>query len=56
MIQKVQLQRSIVITLLNIQDHIKLRMHFVKQARMEGLFVPYKIRGTITPADNGISI
>ena len=33
--------------------HIKRRVHFVKQARLQGMFVPYKVPGTINPSDMG---
>ena len=33
--------------------HIERRVHFVKQARLQGMFVPYKVPGTINPSDMG---
>ena len=33
--------------------YIERRVHFVKQARLQGMFIPYKVPGTINPADMG---
>ena len=33
--------------------HIARRVHFVRQARAQGLFIPVKIPGEINPADMG---
>ena len=33
--------------------HIERRIHFVRQAREQGLFIPYKIPGEENPSDVG---
>ena len=33
--------------------HIERHVHFVKQARLQGMFIPYKVPGTINPSDMG---
>ena len=33
--------------------HIQCRVHFVRQAREQGIFTPHKIDGKINPADVG---
>ena len=33
--------------------HIERRVHFVKQASLQGMFTPYKVPGTMNPSDMG---
>ena len=33
--------------------HIERRIHFIRHAQQQGLFVPYKIAGELNPADVG---